>query len=174
MNAALADLAGVNYCWNTMEGPACFNAASCNMSGLPVTEYDHGQGRCSVTGGYVYRGSLLPEIVGHYFFLYRFLAELSAGGRRVHRKAHLEHQQYRERVFVRCRRQWRALRCGLQRLDCSTRAFQLIPLYNPITTPTPIRKKSASDTSGRIVVFPFSSSTILPSIRYSVCPCVRY
>ena len=70
VNAVPADEAGVNYGWNTMEGSACFQSSGCDMSGLtlPVVEYGHGGGACSVTGGYVYRGSRLPEIVGHYFY----------------------------------------------------------------------------------------------------------
>jgi hypothetical protein len=37
---------------------------------MPVTEYEHtaGNGRCSVTGGYVYRGSAIPDLVGGYVF----------------------------------------------------------------------------------------------------------
>jgi glucose/arabinose dehydrogenase len=61
---------GENYGWDTMEGNHCFEPSSgCNTSGLvlPVTEYDHGQG-CSITGGYVYRGTRYPELNGIYFF----------------------------------------------------------------------------------------------------------
>lgn len=60
---------GVNYGWNIMEGSRCFNAPSCDRSGLkrPVTEYPTGDG-CAVTGGYVYRGSAFPTLVGAYFF----------------------------------------------------------------------------------------------------------
>ena len=34
----------------------------------PVTEYAHEQGRCSVTGGYVYRGTKIPALLGTYIF----------------------------------------------------------------------------------------------------------
>jgi hypothetical protein len=34
----------------------------------PVLEYDHGGGRCSVTGGYVYRGSAIDGLAGYYFY----------------------------------------------------------------------------------------------------------
>lgn len=63
--------AGANYGWNCMEGSQCtgFGACTCNDPSLilPVHEYTHDFG-CSVTGGYVYRGSLIPSFVGHYFF----------------------------------------------------------------------------------------------------------
>jgi glucose/arabinose dehydrogenase len=60
---------GENYGWNIMEGSQCYKAAICDQNGLviPVTEYDHGEG-CSVTGGYVYRGSDYPDLNGIYFF----------------------------------------------------------------------------------------------------------
>jgi glucose/arabinose dehydrogenase len=60
---------GVNYGWNIMEGAHCYQADSCDMSGLtgPVFEYGHSRG-CSVTGGYVYRGSSYPGLEGIYFF----------------------------------------------------------------------------------------------------------
>lgn len=60
---------GENYGWNIMEGAHCFNAATCDQTGLtlPVQEYSHGDG-CSITGGFVYRGSRLPQLAGHYFY----------------------------------------------------------------------------------------------------------
>jgi len=69
VNAVSRTLAGANYGWSIMEGLHCFNAATCNMGGLtlPVLEYSHGEG-CSVTGGFVYRGAAIPELVGHYFY----------------------------------------------------------------------------------------------------------
>jgi glucose/arabinose dehydrogenase len=62
---------GENYGWNIMEGLVCFGSASCNTDGLvmPVHVYPTRQeGNCSVTGGYVYRGSRLPEFYGIYIF----------------------------------------------------------------------------------------------------------
>ena len=54
-----ADPGGNNYGWDVMEGSLCFEPPSgCSLAGdtLPVAEYSHSQG-CSITGGYVYRGS---------------------------------------------------------------------------------------------------------------------
>ena len=61
---------GENYGWRIMEGAHCFNPSSgCDQSGLtlPVAEYGR-EGGCSVTGGYVYRGSAYPWLNGVYFF----------------------------------------------------------------------------------------------------------
>ena len=62
---------GLNYGWRLMEGSACFNpATNCNTGGLtlPVLEYTHDKGACSVIGGYVYRGQVVPAIQGTYFY----------------------------------------------------------------------------------------------------------
>jgi glucose/arabinose dehydrogenase len=60
---------GENYGWRVMEGAHCYNAASCDTTGLtlPVAEYDHSLG-CSVTGGMVYRGQDFPSMFGIYFY----------------------------------------------------------------------------------------------------------
>jgi hypothetical protein len=53
-----------------MEGTHCFNpSTNCNPGNLvlPVIEYDHGVG-CSVTGGYVYRGTRSPRLIGRYIY----------------------------------------------------------------------------------------------------------
>src|SRR5207245_2065029 len=65
-----ASAAGLNYGWSIMEGTQCFGASSCNMAALtlPVYDYDHGQGRCAIIGGYVYRGAAMPELQGQYLF----------------------------------------------------------------------------------------------------------
>jgi hypothetical protein len=54
-----------------MEGTACFNPSTNCMSGvsltLPTVEYMHTDG-CAVVGGYLYRGAVIPELDGHYFY----------------------------------------------------------------------------------------------------------
>ncbi|MEP6691524.1 MAG: PQQ-dependent sugar dehydrogenase [Gemmatimonadaceae bacterium] len=64
-----AAAAGVNYGWNRLEGTRCYGSAMCSTAGvtLPVFEYDHTQG-CSITGGFVYRGTRIAELAGTYFF----------------------------------------------------------------------------------------------------------
>ncbi|EQA36108.1 glucose/sorbosone dehydrogenase [Leptospira inadai serovar Lyme str. 10] len=61
---------GGNYGWNSKEGFHCFrNNPECKRPGLldPIFEYDHQVGQ-SITGGYVYRGKLLPLLDGLYIF----------------------------------------------------------------------------------------------------------
>jgi glucose/arabinose dehydrogenase len=60
---------GANFGWNVMEGNHCYAAKTCDSAGLtpPVAEYGHDLG-CAVVGGYVYRGSRYPFLVGAYLF----------------------------------------------------------------------------------------------------------
>jgi len=62
---------GGNYGWRVMEGTHCFLPRDgCARDGLipPVADYGHEKGRCSITGGYVYRGSRLPAMRGAYLY----------------------------------------------------------------------------------------------------------
>jgi len=61
---------GENYGWNIMEGLHCFGADACDQRGLtpPVVEYGREGGNCSVTGGFVYRGSAHPALQGIYLY----------------------------------------------------------------------------------------------------------
>jgi glucose/arabinose dehydrogenase len=61
----------LNFGWRAMEGRHCFQPSTgCSRTGktLPLTEYGHSGGRCSITGGNVYRGKAYPDLVGAYFF----------------------------------------------------------------------------------------------------------
>lgn len=66
-----ASQCGLNYGWNRMEGTTCYLAQDCDRTGLtlPVVEYFHTAAPdtpCSVTGGFVYRGTAIPELAGRY------------------------------------------------------------------------------------------------------------
>ncbi|WP_405802892.1 PQQ-dependent sugar dehydrogenase [Streptomyces sp. NBC_01187] len=61
---------GENYGWSSMEGslPYGDNTEEPANHVRPVFEYDHDPQRCSVTGGYVYRGEAIPDLRGKYLF----------------------------------------------------------------------------------------------------------
>jgi hypothetical protein len=71
--------AGRYYGWNDKEGSFAFldfngvtDDPDCLPPGFdgvdPLAQYDHSEGDRSITGGFVYRGSALPELVGRYVF----------------------------------------------------------------------------------------------------------
>lgn len=63
--------AGLNYGWRCYEGNSPYNTSGCAASTtmtFPVSVYDHSGGKCSITGGYVYRGTASPSLQGKYFF----------------------------------------------------------------------------------------------------------
>jgi glucose/arabinose dehydrogenase len=60
--------AGANLGWNLMEGTLPFAGDEPDDHHRPVHEYDTTGARCAVTGGYVYRGSAIPELAGAYLF----------------------------------------------------------------------------------------------------------
>jgi len=65
---------GVNYGWSVLEGRACYKPPTgCSTSWKvpPLVVYPHvssGAANCSVTGGYVYRGSAYPVLKGGYLY----------------------------------------------------------------------------------------------------------
>jgi glucose/arabinose dehydrogenase len=62
------DPGGENYGWGMFEGDQPFKGGGKQGLTFPVVEYPHDGGNCSITGGYVYRGAGLPELVGKYLF----------------------------------------------------------------------------------------------------------
>jgi glucose/arabinose dehydrogenase len=58
----------VNFGWNIREGLHEHRAGSRTGLTDPVLEYAHDDGRCSITGGYVYRGTKIPDLRGTYLY----------------------------------------------------------------------------------------------------------
>ncbi len=69
INVLPIDEGGFNLGWSDVEGTRCFHVQDCDLSAYtaPTITYSHEDG-CSVTGGHVYRGSAIPELVGTYFY----------------------------------------------------------------------------------------------------------
>jgi glucose/arabinose dehydrogenase len=72
---AFSQPSGSNFGWSCLEGNHNYNLTRppCNQTGFidttirPVAEYNHSEGQ-SVTGGFIYRGSLYPNMFGRYFY----------------------------------------------------------------------------------------------------------
>jgi glucose/arabinose dehydrogenase len=61
----------INWGWDVLEGNQCHEPPTgCNTSGKtgPIHQYSQASGRCAVTGGFVYRGTAIPALVGGYIF----------------------------------------------------------------------------------------------------------
>ncbi len=70
-----ASAGGENYGWCCYEGDNCVTtndhcSCSCDDDTLifPIQVYGHSSGRCSITGGYVYRGGAIDDLAGTYFY----------------------------------------------------------------------------------------------------------
>jgi glucose/arabinose dehydrogenase len=59
---------GVNFGWNVWEGTHPYRDGNSPGAVPPVFDYEHVGNNCSVTGGYVYRGSAIPALKGVYLF----------------------------------------------------------------------------------------------------------
>ena len=68
VNREGANAGGRNYGWDCREGKHPFETGGCSGKTFrePLVEYGHGSGNCAVTGGYVYRGEVYPDLQGHY------------------------------------------------------------------------------------------------------------
>lgn len=69
-----SSVGGEHYGWRCREGtienpnfPGCTASLPAGVVG-PVHDYAHTLGRCSITGGYLYRGCAVPELDGKYVF----------------------------------------------------------------------------------------------------------
>jgi hypothetical protein len=69
INVLPIDEGGFNLGWSDVEGTRCFHVQDCDLANYtaPAVTYTHEEG-CSVTGGYVYRGTEIPELAGTYFY----------------------------------------------------------------------------------------------------------
>lgn len=72
VNKVSPTLANVNYGWKCFEGNAVYNntgnCATITGTTAPLVVANHNTGACSITGGYVYRGTTYPNLVGKYLF----------------------------------------------------------------------------------------------------------
>jgi len=59
---------GVNFGWNRLEGEHSYRGSAPDDAAPPVYEIAHDTGACAVVGGYVYRGTKIPGLVGDYLF----------------------------------------------------------------------------------------------------------
>lgn len=67
VNYLPAGESGANFGWEYFEANLKRDGEPPDGLTSPILAYDHSLG-CSITGGYVYRGSLLPELQGYYFY----------------------------------------------------------------------------------------------------------
>ena len=83
----LSDGGGLDYGWPCYEGRIEIDPARCDESAeytMPVHTYSHTDGRCSITGGAVYNGSLFPSWRGDYIFADFCTTELFALSQDAH------------------------------------------------------------------------------------------
>jgi glucose/arabinose dehydrogenase len=71
INIEAKNKGGNNYGWRCYEANEDFSLDGCadrSSYAFPILQYDHTENRCSITGGYVYRGSDYPAMAGKYFY----------------------------------------------------------------------------------------------------------
>jgi glucose/arabinose dehydrogenase len=71
VDVELKNSGGHNYGWRCYEGKHTYNTTGCKSEDaytFPKYEYPHSGGDCSITGGFVYRGTKYPDLYGAYVF----------------------------------------------------------------------------------------------------------
>ncbi len=70
VNRIPAGTSALNFGWSHMEGTSCHNLPDCDPADYtaPTWVYDQVSPQCGVVGGYVYRGSAVPDLRGVYLF----------------------------------------------------------------------------------------------------------
>ena len=61
----------LNFGWKCYEGNSIYTAGCAvptTTYTFPITSYTHASGGCSITGGYVYRGTAYPNFIGKFFY----------------------------------------------------------------------------------------------------------
>jgi glucose/arabinose dehydrogenase len=68
INFAPAGQSGTNWGWRLREGAHAYVGAAPPGAQDPIIERPHSAGNCAITGGYVYRGTRIPNLVGAYVY----------------------------------------------------------------------------------------------------------
>jgi glucose/arabinose dehydrogenase len=68
INRMPSGTSGTNFGWRLREGKQSYKGAKPIGAVDPVYDYPHKDGRCAIAGGFVYRGTKLPGIIGWYVF----------------------------------------------------------------------------------------------------------
>jgi glucose/arabinose dehydrogenase len=70
VNRIPAGVSKLNFGWSHMEGNSCHNLPDCDPTAYqaPVAVYERVSPQCGIVGGYVYRGTAIPELQGVYLF----------------------------------------------------------------------------------------------------------
>ena len=93
---------GVNFGWNRLEGDHTYRGDAPDDVVAPVYEISHDTGACAVIGGFVYRGTKIPALVGNYLF--SDTVRPRGPRARPRRRRRGRHGGHRRRLGGRCRR----------------------------------------------------------------------
>jgi hypothetical protein len=66
-----AGVGGYNFGWRCYEGTNAYNTTGCQPASTyrtPAAEYNNPSIGCSITGGFIYRGSKYADLYGHYLY----------------------------------------------------------------------------------------------------------